>query len=383
MDAAEQAPAQRVRTPAGDPAWQVSRYADVRSLLTDDRLGMSHPDPERASRLSQSPLFGGPRGDDPEAEHRGHSRMRRALSRSFAARRMETLRPRIQAIADHLLDELARHEPPADLHEALSFPLPALVICELLGVPFEDRDDFRVWSDDAGHLSDRPRAMAGLERLQAYMRDLVARKRAEPGEDVISDLIAARDERGEFTEEEIVGLAAGLLFAGHETTVAAIDKGAALLLTEPEQRAALQDGGPEVAARAVEEILRAPAPILDARRRGPGGLPRYANTALDVDGETVEAGDLVMLDLRAANTDPAQFAEPGRFVVAREDNPHLAFGHGPHFCLGAPLARVELQVVFGTLFRRFPTLRLAVAPEELRPRTGLLTGGFEELPVAW
>jgi cytochrome P450 len=180
-----------------------------------------------------------------------------------------------------------------------------------------------------------------------------------------------------------VGLAAGLLFAGHETTVAAIDKGAALLLTEPEQRAALQDGGPEVAARAVEEILRAPAPILDARRRGPGGLPRYANTALDVDGETVEAGDLVMLDLRAANTDPAQFAEPGRFVVAREDNPHLAFGHGPHFCLGAPLARVELQVVFGTLFRRFPTLRLAVAPEELRPRTGLLTGGFEELPVAW
>jgi pentalenolactone synthase len=378
----EQNPTRRVRTPAGDPAWQVTRYADVRAFLGDDRLGMSHPDPERASRVSQSPLFGGPRGGDVEAERDNHSRMRRALSRSFAARRMESLRPRIQATTDRLLDEMARHGPPADLHEALSFPLPALVICELLGVPFEDRDDFRVWSDDAAHLSDRARAVAGLERLQGYMRGLIDRKRREPAEDVISDLIASRDERGEFSEDEIVGLAAGLLFAGHETTVAAIDKGAVLLLTTPDQRDALQRG-PELAAQAVEEILRAPAPILETRRVGAGGLPRYANVPVDIGGAAIEPGDLVMFDLRSANRDPAQFAEPDRFDVRREANAHVAFGHGPHFCLGAPLARIELQVVFGTLFRTFPTLRLAVPVEELRPRTGLLTGGFQELPVTW
>ena len=382
MDAGERTPAQRVRTPAGDPAWLVSRYADVRALLTDARLGLSHPDPERASRLTQSPLFGGPRGGDPETEQANHSRMRRALSRSFAARRMEALRPRIQATADRLLGEMAQHGPPADLHEALSFPLPALVICELLGVPYLDRDDFRVWSDDAGHLSDRERANAGLERLQDYMRRLIDRKRREPAEDVISDLIAARDERGEFTEDEIVGLAAGLLFAGHETTVAAIDKGAVLLLTAPDQREALQRG-PELVAQAVEEILRSPAPVMDARRSGPGGLPRYANAPLEVGGAAIQPGDLVMFDVRSANRDPAQFADPERFDVQRGDNPHVAFGHGPHFCMGAPLARVELQVVFGALFRTFPTLRLAVDVDELRPRTGLLTGGFEELPVAW
>ena len=382
MDAGEQAPAQRVTTPAGDPAWHVTRYADVRALLTDSRLGTSHPDPERASRLSQSPLFGGPRGGDPETERENHSRMRRALSSSFAARRMEGLRPRIQAMADGLLAEMARHGPPADLHEALSFPLPALVICELLGVPFEDRQDFRVWSDDAGHLSDRPRAMAGLGRLKDYMRQLIEHKRREPAEDVISDLIAARDERGEFSEDEIAELAAGLLFAGHETTVAAIDKGVQLLLIDPDQREALRRS-PELAAQAVEEILRSPAPIMDARRTGVGGLLRYANASLDVGGAAVEAGDLVMLDHRGANCDPSQFADPGRFDVRREANAHLAFGHGPHFCLGAPLARIELQVVFGTLFRTFPALRLAVPVDELRPRVGLLTGGFEELPVTW
>jgi cytochrome P450 len=382
MEAPEQDSARRVTTPAGDPAWQVSRYADVRALLTDPRLGMSHPDPARASRLSQSPLFGGPRGGDPEAERENHSRMRRALSRTFAVRRMEALRPRIQAMADRLLAEMAEHGPPADLHEALSFPLPVLVICELLGVPFEDRDQFSVWSDEAAHLTDRARATAGLRRLHDYMRRLTEQRRREPAEDVISDLIEARDERGELTEDEIVAIAAGLLFAGHETTVAAIDKGALLLLTTPDQREALQRE-PELVAGAVEEILRSPAPLLEVGRRGPGGLPRYASAAIDVGGAAVEPGDLLMLDVRGANRDPTRWADPDRFDVGRADNPHLAFGHGPHFCLGAPLARIELQVVFGTLFRAFPTLRLAVPVEDLRPRTGLLTGGFEELPVTW
>ena len=374
--------ARRVRTSTGDPAWQVSGYEAVRTLLTDPRLGTTHPDPERASRASQSPLFGTPRGGSPETEREDHGRMRRALSRSFAVRRMEALRPRIQAMADRLLDDVARRRPPVDLHEALSFPLPVLVICELLGVPFEDRERFRAWSDDAAHMNDRARAMAGLENLYRYMQALIERKRQEPAEDVISDLIAARDERGEFTEGEIAALAAGLLFAGHETTVSAIDRGVLLLLTSPDQREALQ-GDPDLAARAVEEILRTPSQVLDASRSAIGGLPRYASAPIDLRGAAVEAGDLVLLDTRSANRDPVHFPDPERFDIGREDNPHLAFGHGPHFCLGAPLARVELQVVFGTLFRRFPTLRLAVEVDELRPRTGRLTGGLTELPVTW
>jgi pentalenolactone synthase len=359
----------------------VSRYADVRALLTDSRLGTSHPDPERASRATRSPLFGGPRGGDPETERENHSRMRRATQRSFAVRRMEEMRPRIQEMTDGLLARMARQGPPADLHEALSFPLPALVICELLGVPFEDRDDFRGWSSDAGHVHDRERAIAGLDRLQAYMRGLIERRRREPREDVITDLIAARDERGEFTEDEIVAHAAGLLFAGHETTVAAIDKGALLLLTNPDQRQALERE-PDLTAPAVEEILRAPAPVLDVAR-SLMGIPRYAHAPLEVGGVAVAPGDMVIFDHRVANCDPDRFADPDRFDVRREDNQHLSFGHGPHFCLGAPLARIELQVVFGTLFRTFPTLQLAVGVEELRPRRGLLTVGFEELPVTW
>jgi pentalenolactone synthase len=175
MDAGEQAAARRVTTPAGDPGWYVSRYADVRALLADSRLGTSHPDPERASRASQSPILGGPRGGDPDTEREHHSRMRRALSRSFSARRMDGLRPRIQAMTDRILGEMARHGPPADLHEELSFPLPVLVICELLGVPFEDRERFRTWSDDAGRVRDRARAMAGVVRLRGYVRELIER----------------------------------------------------------------------------------------------------------------------------------------------------------------------------------------------------------------
>lgn len=393
---------QRVTSPAGDPAWLVSGYDMVKGLLNDPRLGRSHPDPEHASRYSEAVIFGRPvvSSTNEQAEH---TAMRRLLTPSFSPRRLALLRPRVQALVDDLLDAMSRMTPPADAHEAIAFPLPALVICELLGVPAEDREVFRSWSDDAADMTDAARSMAGWKSLWRYMRELIARKQQQPDEDVLSDLIAAHTygtqaHQPRTTDVEIAGqiapLAAGLLFAGHETTVAAIDKGIVLLLTNPTQREALQHD-PTLVPSAVEEILRhplpAPTPEVPTMPEKPatpgigraGGLPRYANADIEVDDVVIRAGDLVLLDLQDANLDARRFPVPQAFDVARVDNPHVTFGHGPYYCIGAPLARIELQVLFGTLLQRFPTLRLAVPVEQLRPRSHLLTGGLTALPVTW
>jgi pentalenolactone synthase len=370
-----------VTTPAGDPAWLVSAYDDVKALLADPRLGRSHADPVSAPRFSTSAIFGGPQGD-PATEAADHTRMRRLLAPAFSARRMARLRPRIESITADLLTDLLSRPCPADFHEAVSFPLPALVICELLGVPYADRADFRVWSDDAGRMDDPERSLAALGQLWAYMGELVRRKQSEPGQDVISDLVAAARHDPALTDETIAQLSAGLLFAGHETTVTAIDRGVTLLLTHPDQREALS-AVPGAAGRAVEEILRSPIPFRSARRDSFGWLPRYATADLEFGGMTIRAGELVVLDLQAANVDDDRFPAPDRFDVGRGANPHLAFGYGYRFCVGAPLARIELETLFGTLFTRIPTLRLAVDPAELTPREELLTGGLVELPVTW
>jgi cytochrome P450 len=373
----------KVTTPAGDPAWQVTGYANVKALLGDPRLGRSHPRPERAARYSEAAIFGQAMGS-PETERGDHARMRSLLTPSFSARRMASLRPRVQELVDGLLDEMNRLTPPVDFHARVSLPLPLLVICELLGVPYADREDFRRWSDDAADMLDGARSRAGLTQLQAYMSELLERKRRTPAEDVLSDLVAAQAYApGAFTDEGVAQLAAGLLFAGHETTVTAIDKGVILLLTNPAEGDVLQRD-PTVVPRVVEEMLRMPMPLpAPEQAASPGGLPRYANADIELDDATIAAGDLVLLDLQHANLDSAVFARPNAFDAERTDNPHLTFGHGAHYCIGAPLARIELQVVFRTLLPRFPTLQLAVAVEELRPRSQLLTGGVSELPVTW
>ena len=360
----------RVRTAVGDEAWLVTGYEEVRALLADERLGRSHPDPASAARMGESALFGGPMGNY-ETEQADMARMRALLQPHFSPRRMRALRPRAEELTAGLLDRLAEHGPPADLHQALALPLPVLVICELLGVPYADRDQFRAWSEAVGDVRDRARSEQGLGALFGYGRQLVARKRGEPGDDVISRLIAA----GGTGDEEIAMLAMGLLFAGHETTVVAIGMGVLCLLANSAQQQALA-GDPGLAATAIEEILRAPG-------RGGGGIPRYARTDLRIGNVTVRAGELVLLDNRTANHDPAAFPDPGRFDVTRHAAPHLSFGHGGHYCLGAPLARIELQAVFSQLPARFPGLRLAVPVSQLRLRTGVLTGGLAELPVLW
>ena len=373
----------RVTTPAGDPAWLITGYQNVKALLSDPRLGRSHPQPERAARYSEAAIFGQAMGS-PETERSDHAAMRALLTPSFSARRMANLRPRVQELVDGLLDDMSRMTPPLDVHAMLSLPLPVLVICELLGVPYVDREDFRCWSDDAADMRGGARSRAGLAQLQAYMAKLLERKRSSPAEDVLSDLVAAQAyASAAFTDEGVAQLAAGLLFAGHETTVTAIDKGVILLLTNTDERDALQRD-PSLLPRVVEEILRMPMPLsVSEHPTGPGGLPRYANADIELGGATIAAGELVLLDLQDANLDSATFPSPEVFDVERVDNPHLTFGYGAHYCIGAPLARVELQAVLGTLFRRFPTLRLAVSVEELRPRSQLLTGGVSSLPVTW
>jgi pentalenolactone synthase len=365
----------RVRTRAGDQAWLATRHDDVRRLLGDARVGRSHPHPERAARISDSILLGGPT-ENFETEREDHARMRALLTPFFSARRMEALGPRVEALVDGLLDDLAARTPPADLHEALSFPLPVLVICELLGVPYEDRERFRAWSLGMSDLDDRELATESMGRLFSYMGELVARRRLAPADDVISGLCAV--EGGALADAEIAQLAAVLLFAGHETTVVRIDLGTLQLLRNPDQRDALLRD-PSLIQTAVEEILR----TTSTGGGGGGGLPRYPRTDVEVGGVTIPAGDAVVLDLSAANRDEAAFPNPDRFDVARQPNPHVAFGYGARYCIGAPLARIELRAVFERLLPRFPGLRLAVPEDRLRARDRQLAGGLFELPVTW
>jgi cytochrome P450 len=369
----------RVTSPAGDPAWLAQDYDTVKRLLSDPRLGRSHPEPEKASRYTDAAVLGTPQGS-PDVEKAQHTAMRRMLTPAFSARRMAMLRTRVQTIVDELLDAMEASGAPADLHEMLAFPLPALVICELLGVPYEDRDDFRHWSDGASDMTDQVRSAEADAKLNAYMKGLLDRKREEPREDVLSDILAAQKHLPPdvLSDERVIQMGAGLLFAGHETTVAAIDRGVVLMLINPEQRAALQ-ADPSLLSSAVEEILRLPNPV----QGPPGRIPRYATDDIEVDDVTIPSGDLVILDIEHANLEESVFTRAVDFDITRKNNAHVAFGHGPHFCIGAPLARTELQSVFSTLFGRFPELRLAVPFEELRARDNLLTGGLRELPVTW
>jgi len=362
----------RVRTPAGHEAWLVTDYPHVRRLLDDDRLGRSHPEPDVAARTGESALFGGPLGNF-DTEVADHARMRTLLQPHFSPKHLRTLAPRVEALTTAVLNELAEQGPPADLHAQLALPLPILVICELLGVPYCDRDQFRAWVEDAGNVRDRARSERGLAELFGYGSGLVERKRAHPGDDVISRLCATDG----VSDEEAATMSMFLLFAGHETTVVQIGLGALLLLTNRGQWRALR-ANPALIPKAVEELLRAAT-----TGGGVGGIPRYARTDIDIDGAAIHAGDLVLLDIGSANHDPAAFTDPGRIDIARRGAAHLAFGYGARYCIGAPLARIELKTVFSQLIPRFPSLRLTVDPAQLPTRRDVLAGGLVRLPVSW
>ncbi|HEX5407400.1 MAG TPA: cytochrome P450 [Pseudonocardiaceae bacterium] len=369
-----QAPITKVRTVTGDEAWLVTSYDDVKALFADPRLGRSHPKPEEAARISESAIVGGAR-DGFETEMEDHAALRSRLVPRFSPRRMRMLKPQVEQMADELLDKLAGSTPPADLHETLAFPLPVLVICELLGVPFADRGYFRQLSAGMADLYDGQKSMAAMGELRGYVRELVARKRIEPGNDVLTELTEIED--GTIGDDDIAEMGAAVLFAGHETTVGRIDLGTILLLANPDQLDLLRADLSLVPA-VVEEILR-----LSVGTDGTA-LPRYARSDIDFGGVRINAGDAVLLAIGAANRDESVFPGSARMDTGREHlTSHMSFGHGARYCIGAVLARIELTAVFERLFTRIPTLRLAVPAAELNWKSHLLTGGFTEVPVTW
>lgn len=360
----------RVRTAFGDPAWLVTGHAEVVRLFDDDRLGLAHPDPDTAARSTDSAFFGGPQRNF-ATERADHAWRRAILQPHFTPKRMQALRPKIDILTTGLLDELEANGTPADLYAAVASPLPILVICELLGVPYEDSEQFRGWIADAANTRDRACSERGFSALYAYSQQLVTRKRSEPGDDVISRLCATQG----LSDVEVANMSMGLLFAGYESVVAQIGLGALLLMDNTEQWRALADN-PALACNAVEETLR-------TARNAALSHPRYARSDLQIDGVTIKAGELVLLSIGAANHDPSVHASPDQVDISRPAPGHLTFGHGARYCIGAPLARVELCAVYAQLPLRFPRMRLAVTVEKLSFRAGMFFGGLTDLPVRW
>ncbi len=374
-----EAPVTPVTTPAGDPAWLVTRYEEVRALLGDNRLGRSHPEPERAARITHAAIQDGPTGDY-TTEEADHKRMRRLLAPAFSAKRMRMLSGHVQGLVDGYLDRLAAEHAQApagvvDLHAGLAFPLPVAIICRLLGVPESDRDLFHSLSERMATYTKGGGAQEARAEFGRYMTGLAEAKRAEPTEDVISDLVRAQAADEDFDHAEMIRLCVGLLFAGHETTVNRIGLGLLFLLTRPGQWAALTADPAGRVDDTVEEIMRLGAP-------GDLGLLRYAHADVDIAGVTIREGDAVILSINAANRDPSAFSDAETFAPGREERAHLGFGHGTHFCIGASLARTELRIVFATLAERLPGLRLATSMDDLKVRP-TITGGVTELPVTW
>lgn len=358
----------RISTATGHEGWLVSEYDQVRKLFSDPNLGRAHPTPEAAARVAESTFFGGPMGDF-ATEHAEHERMRSILQPHFAPAKMRAFRGRVEEMASGLFDAMVAGGSPADLYAAVASPLPLMVICELLGVPVQECDRLRGWTDAIATATDALKAASAAGEMLGYCLELVVRKRANPADDVLSRLC----ERDDLTDSGAALLAMLMLFAGHETSVVQIGMGAMHLLQDREQWQALVDR-PELVANAAEELLRVPNAV---------GLPRYARADFEVDGVGIGAGELVVLDLTAANHDPSVFTDPERIDIARKEAAHLTFGYGLRYCVGAPLARVELQVVYSQLVSRFPTMRLAVDPADVRMRADTFTGGVAELPVIW
>ncbi len=368
-----ESPVRPIALPTGVTGWLVTRYADVRQALTDPRLskgGLVSPVgyavalPDEVQRGANRHVLS---VDPPD-----HTRLRRLVASAFTVRRVEALRPRVQEITDGLLDAIDGRDR-FDLLDELAFPLPMRVICELLGVPLADWDAFRAWSNVlVAGMARRDELPAAYASMVGYIRELIRAKRGAPGDDLLSALIQARDEGDRLTEDELSSTVVLLLIAGHETTVNLIGNGTYLLLTHRDQWDRLR-AAPELLPDAVEEFLRYESPVQSATYR-------IATAELELGGQIIAAGQPVLISLLSANRDDARFARPQHFDIGRTVNPHLAFGHGIHFCLGAPLARLEGQVAFASVLARFPGLRLAVPAGELAWRPGALMRGLTALP---
>ncbi|MFE9418594.1 cytochrome P450 [Streptomyces griseofuscus] len=361
----------RVRMPYGEPAWLATRYADARLVLGDQRfsraLSLDHDEPRASEGRRDSGILS---MDPPD-----HTRLRSLVAKAFTVRQVEKLRPQVRELTASLLDAMEAASPPVDLVDRYALPIPVAVICRLLGVPERDRPQFRVWSDAALSTSSLTAAEfdRNREELRAYMAELIAAHRADPRDDLMTALIEARDHGDRLSELELVDLCVGILVAGHETTATQIPNFVLTLLDHPQALAQLR-ADPALITQAIEELLRF-VPL------GSGaGQARYAKEDVEVGGTLVRAGEPVLVAIGAANRDALRFTEAGALDLTRGGNAHLGFGHGVHHCLGAPLARLELQEAIGALVTRFPGLRLA---GDITWKTEMLVRGPRVMPVGW
>ena len=370
-----QRPVTPVVLPGGTGAWLITGYAEARAALADPRLSKHmpgwHPPPDSIiAALDQHML----NSDPPD-----HERLRKLVNKAFTARRVERLRPRITAITAGLLEDMPAHggrrgRTEVDLLASFAFPLPITVICELLGIPVGDRDDFRTWSATIVSNAAAPEVFqAHTTAMVRYFMALLAAKRREPGDDLLSALIAARDEEDRLSENELLSMAFLLLVAGHETTVNLIASGVLALLLNPAELARLR-AEPALIDGAVEELLRYVSPVNHTTFR-------CATEPVEIGGVRIGRGDPVLVALSGANRDPARFGDPERLDLGRDSSGHLAFGHGIHYCLGAPLARLEAEIAISGLLARFGSISLAVPAASLRWRPSTLIHGLESLPV--
>ncbi|MFG2093966.1 cytochrome P450 [Streptomyces sp. NPDC048612] len=367
-------PVATITVPDGSQAKLLTRYDDVREMLADPRFTRKDLTDGTTSAAADAaePPFSVPKyGED-------HQRWRRLVGRWFTAKRMAALRPQMTEIADRLLDEMTGRGSSGDLKAHFAFPLPVYVICDMLGVPAEDRDRFSYWSDNFLNLTrySAQERQTAVGELVAYMSGHIAAKRAEPTDDLLSSLIEESSGEGEaLTDAELLGTGIGLLVAGHETTANMIGKMVAMLLADRTRWERLLEN-PSLVRSTVEEALR-----FDAN--GGFGLRRYLTEDVEIGGEVLPNGTTVVCAMAAANRDETAFENAAEMDLARTPNPHLAFGAGPHSCLGQALARTELQVTLEVLLRRLPSLELDIPATDLERLEGLLVGGLSEVPVRW
>lgn len=369
-------PVSRVRVATGDEVWLVTRHEDVRAVLADRRFSRNVLREDAARLIPGVPLG---QVSSPFVEPPGHTRWRRLVAKAFTRRHVETLRPYIEEVVGGLVDTLVSHGPPAELMSAFAYPLSITVMCAMLGIEPAQHERFAALADAALTMGDRSpqdrvRAFADLD---AFSRALVAVKRADPGEDLLSQLVAVHDaDGGRLSEEELVATILAMLVGGYESTVMQIGKSVFVLLRHPDQLTALR-AAPSLLGRAIEETLRY------AGMDSGYGSPRYALEDVEVAGVTIPKGATVLAIRTCANRDGEAFQDPERFDISRAPGQHLTFGFGHHICLGAALARLQLEVGIGALLHRLPHLRLGVASEDVVWEYRITVAGPAKLPVVW
>jgi cytochrome P450 len=372
----ENEPVTKVRVGTGDEVWLVTRYEDVRAVFTDRRFSRNVFRPDAARLIPGVPTR---QVSSPFVDPPAHTRWRRLVSRSFTPRHVEGMRGQIQEIVDRLLDRIQTAGPPADFIQMFAYPLPIAVMCLLFGIDEADTEPFRTLADTGLTINDAtPEAKAAAFGAMAqFSRNLIAAKRENPGEDLLSQLVATHDEHdGRLSEEELIATILAMLVGGYESTVNQIGKGLLLLFRHPEQLAALR-ADLNLLNNAIEEILRYAA--LDSGF----GSPRYALEDVEVGGVTIPKGSTVLVIRQSADRDETRFEDPEQVDIRRENISHNAFGHGAHRCLGAALARMELQVGIGTVLRRFPRLRLVKPVKEIPWDYRITASGPATLPLEW